>query len=182
MLRMKTRTTCGKREQRALQLNRCFFKRLNGNATRWYGDTHQNPAGGRLSRNQFARPVFSLGHERALELLLALPVGLLLLLLRIIWTEFRFLSTADEGARAPEQNHQQAGQERENTRQQEAPPFSPFKTLDLRSVLGRIDVERCVRDWYCVRHPLQKWKIAYCQNIYSASLWWTPCRSTQRYL
>lgn len=86
--------------------------------------TYQDPAGGGLARDELAGPVFGLGHEGPLELLLVLPRRLLLFLLRIVRSELRLLAAADERARPPYQHDEQPRDERENRREQEAPPFS----------------------------------------------------------
>lgn len=82
--------------------------------------TYENTAGGGLSGDEFARPVLGLGHERALELLLA-ALRLLLLLLRVVGRIFGLLAAAEEGERAPYQHDEQPGEERTYRRQQEAP-------------------------------------------------------------
>lgn len=68
--------------------------------------TYQYSSGGGLTGYEFAGPVFRFGHERALELLFALPCRLLLLLLGVVGRQLRLLAAAAERARAPYQHHQ----------------------------------------------------------------------------
>lgn len=99
----------------------CCIQRLNA--------THQNSAGGSLPGDEFPGPVLGLGHECALELLLALPSRLLFLLFRIIWREFGLLSTAEKGKGSPQQDDGEASKEGEDTGQEETPPFSDLETI-----------------------------------------------------
>lgn len=63
--------------------------------------TYKNASRGRLSRNEFAGPVLGLGHKSALELLLVLAVGLLLLLLGVVGAQLGLLAAAQEGGGPP---------------------------------------------------------------------------------
>lgn len=100
-------------------------------------ETHQNTSSSGLSGNQLAGPVLGLGHKSPLELF-ALAGRLLLLLLRVIWGDLRLLATAQEGERAPEEHDQQPGEEGEDARQQEAPPFPVLEAVVYnRGLLGR---------------------------------------------
>lgn len=98
--------------------------------------SHQNTSSGGLSGNQLAGPVLGLGHKSPLELL-ALAGRFLLLLLRVIWGELGLLATAEEGERTPEKHDQQSGEEGEDARQEEAPPF-PLLEAVYRGLHGRV--------------------------------------------
>lgn len=98
----------------------CFKGKTHKGSRR--GETYQDTSSGGLSGNEFTGPVLGFGHKSPLELF-ALAVRLLLLLLRVIWSELGFLATAEEGERTPEEHDQQPGEEGENARQQKAPPF-----------------------------------------------------------
>jgi hypothetical protein len=89
---------------------------------------HQYPSGGGLSRDELSRPVLGLGHERALELLLALPGSLLLLLLGVVGPILDLLPAAEEGEQPPHQHDEEAGQEGEDAGQEEAPVFPLIET------------------------------------------------------
>lgn len=72
--------------------------------------SYQNSARGGLSRDKFPRPVLGLGHEGALEFLLA-ALRLLFLLFGVVGRVLRFLATAQEGEGAPYQDDEQTGEE-----------------------------------------------------------------------
>lgn len=98
--------------------------------------SYQDTSSGGLSGNQLAGPVLGLGHKSPLELL-ALAGRFLLLLLRVIWGELGLLATAEEGERTPEEHDQQPGEEGEDARQEEAPPFPLLEAVVYRGLHGR---------------------------------------------
>lgn len=95
--------------------------------------TYQDPARGGLARDELPRPVLGFCHKVALHQVLGLGLagGLALLLRQEFLLLLLFLilgripiAAAEEGEGPPYQHYEDPGQEGEDTRQQEAPPFS----------------------------------------------------------
>lgn len=96
-------------------------------------NTYQDSARRGLARDELPRPVLGLCDEVSLHQVLGLGLAGGLGLLREELLLFLFLKlggllvpAAEEGEGPPYQNYEDPCQEREDTRQQEAPPFSIF--------------------------------------------------------
>lgn len=104
--------------------------------------TYKNSSSGCLSRNEFAGPIFGLGHKSALELFI-LACRLLLLLLGVIWSDLRLLSAAKKSKCPPKKDNEQPREKCEYTREDETPPFPYFQAVVNRGLLGS----------HVIRHP-----------------------------
>lgn len=87
-------------------------KKIAENVRMWQKVTHQYAAGGGLSRDKFSCPILGFCHKSTFEFLFSLSGELLLLLLGVVGSILRLLSTAEEGKSAPYQHAEEAHEER----------------------------------------------------------------------